>query len=131
MLAMAPFVSRGKLIFPHHVAVLAKDETHALILPTVSIDSAAQRAAVSGEVSVADCKAAGWNNRCRWCVESLQWVPRAWLRVRPGELTTSTKQQLRNIACTIGKNAPRYSEEIREEVSYVTKEADKTRIALV
>jgi hypothetical protein len=131
MLAMAPFVSRGKLIFPHHVAVLAMDETHALILPTVSIDSAAQRAAVSGEVSVADCKAAGWNNRCRWCVESLQWVPRAWLRVRPGELTTSTKQQLSHLSKTYGRTVPRYSEEIREEASYIAKTGDKTRIALV
>lgn len=132
MLALSPFVSGGRLVFPHHVAVLEMDATHALILPTTTIDAAACAAHVSGEVSRQDCVAAGWKNRCRWEVQSLQWVPCRWVKGRPGELTTATMQQLRIIAKTKGKQAPRYTEEIREEVVYVSKSSsDKTRIALV
>jgi hypothetical protein len=130
-LGLSRFVSSGKLADRHHVVVVAQDETHYLVLPTTTVGVEASRAKVAGEFHPQDCAAAGWGFRCRACPEALQWVPKAWVTLRPGYgLTKGTTQALCEVARLYGKRAPRYGEDALQSLELRKGSEDKKRIRL-
>ena len=130
MLAYSPFISRGAVVRAHHVVVLEERGDELCILPTTSLDASAMRASrVQGEVGSADRAQAGWDVRCRFAVDALQWVPRSWVDVRPGaRLTSQTMQLLRQGARSVPA-VPHYNDADRERFALRAAPQGKERIA--
>lgn len=132
VLARSRFVGADRaLVSPHYVAVLKIAAGQALILPTVTLNSDARHALAVGEVTAQDCRLALWSKRCRWALESLQWVPESWLSACPGELTASTQSQLREVAKVHGPTAPRHTDASTRTMPAAYRAEGKTRITLV